>query len=173
MNPLTPYLAYLKWGAAAALLAGTAGAGFHFGGLSADDKLNAYKTTEEAQHVAQLQAVVSTMENNARDAAADHAKLQKVIDAYDATKDIPDPASIGTAHRVLLLAASAGAASDCPVQQTGPMAGGSASASGGAGETAKAQSRLVTLVEADLDDYIAACGRDDKRLVLAQGLAPK
>lgn len=169
---MTP-LAYAKWGGIAALALALAGGGYHFGGLSADDKLNAYKTAAEAQHVAQLQAVVTTMETNARDAAADHAKLQKVIDAYDATKDVPDPASIGTAHRVLLLAASAAGAGDCPVQQTGPVASGGAGSSGGASETRKAQSGLVQVLEADLDDYIAACGRDDKRLVLTQGLGPK
>ena len=173
MNPLTPYLAYIKIGAGLALLAIATGAGFHFGSLSADDKLNAYKTASEAQHVAQLQAVVTTLDNNARQAAADHASQQKVIDAYDATKNVPDPASIGTAHRVLLIAASSAGTGNCPVQQTGPVAGGSPGSSGGAGETPKAQSRLVSLVEADLDDYIAACGRDDKRLVLTQGLAPK
>src|SRR5258708_38758805 len=101
---MTP-LAYLKWGGIAAALLSYSWLWFHLGGLSS-------KTALEAQHVAQLQAVVATMENNARDAAAAHAKQQRAIDAYDAPNDVPDPASVGSAHRVLLLAASAGS---CPV----------------------------------------------------------
>src|SRR5258708_33955541 len=103
---MTP-LAYLKWGGIAAALLSYSWLWFHLGGLSS-------KTALEAQHVAQLQAVVTTMEDNARDAAADHAKQQREIDAYDATKDVPHPASVGTAHPMLLLAATA---DNCPVQQ--------------------------------------------------------
>lgn len=165
--------AYLKLGAAALLLALAFGAGFHFGSLSADDKLNAYRTAVEAQHAAQLQAVVDTMTAHDNQAAAQHAADQRVIDRYDATQGIPDPASVGTAHRVLLLAASFDGTGDCPVQQTGPLAGGSAPSAGGTRETRQAQPGLIQVLEADLDDYIAACGRDDKRLILTQGLAPK
>jgi hypothetical protein len=169
---VTP-VAYLKWGGIAALTLALVAGGYHFGGLSADDKLNAYKTAVEAQHAAQIQAVVDAMTKHDKQAAAQHAADQKAIDRYDANKDVPDPASIGTAHRVLLIAASSPDTGDCPVQQAGTVAGRSADTSGGAGEAEKAKSRLVSLVEADLDDYIAACGRDDKRLVLTQGLAPK
>ena len=155
MNPLSPYLVYIKLGAAAVLLAIAAGAGYHFGGLAS-------KTALEAQHAAQLQAVVNRLDENARQAAADHASQQKVIDAYDATKDIPDPASVGTAHRVLLLAASAGG---CPVPEAGTVAGGAprpAPIAIGPSE-----------VERRLNDYIQACGGDAKRLIATQGLAPK
>ena len=107
---MTPYLTYIKLGAAALLLAIAAGAGFHFGSLSADDKLNAYKTAVEGQHAAQLQAVVNAMTEHDQQAAAQHAADQRVIDAYDAAKAVPDPVAIGLAHRVYLVAASASGA---------------------------------------------------------------
>lgn len=168
---MTP-LQYAKLGGILFACLLLSGSGFYFGGLRSAANLSAYKTAVETQHATQLQAVVKVLEDNAKAAAADHAQQQKVIDHYDAIKDLPDPASIGTAHRVLLLAAGAGA-SDCPVQEGGGVASGGARPAGGTSETRKAQSGLVQVLEADLDDYIAACGRDDNRLVLAQGLAPK
>lgn len=151
---LDPYAIYLKIGAAIALIAVAAGAGYHFGGLVS-------KTALEADHVAQLQAVVKAMDENARQAAADHTHLQGVIDRYDATKDIPDPASIGTAHRVLIVAAAGGG---CAVPEAGALAGGAPAAA----RIAVGPSR----VEQALDDYIQACGRDAKKLTAAQALAP-
>lgn len=151
---VNPYLIYIKIGAAALLLAIAAGAGYHFGGLSS-------KTALEADHVAQLQAVVNAMDENARAAAADHATQQKVIDRYDATKDIPDPASVGTAHRLLILAAAGGG---CAVPETGPLAGRAPDASRSTVGPSEVERRL--------DDYIQACGRDDKKLTAAQALAP-
>lgn len=168
---MNPYLQYAKLGGIVLVCLLLSGGGFYFGGLRSAANLSAYKTDVEAQHATQLQAVVNVLESNARAAAADHAQQQKVIDRYDATKDIPDPAAVGTAHRVFLVAA--GGPSDCPLPDTGRVASGGPSPAGGTSEARKAQSRLVTIVEADLDAYIAACGRDDKRLVLAQGLAPK
>jgi hypothetical protein len=151
---LNPYLTYIEMGAAVALLTVSAGAGYHFGGLAS-------KTALEAQHVAQLQAVVDAMDENARQAAADHATQQRVIDAYDATKNIPDPASIGTAHRVLIVAAAGGG---CPVPEAGTLAGRTADAARSAVGPSEVERRL--------DDYIQACGRDDKKLTAAQALAP-
>jgi hypothetical protein len=137
---------------------------FYLGGL-------APKAALERDHADMAQAATRALLAQAAQAAADHASQQKVIDDYDANKDIPDPASIGTARRVLLLAAAG--AGNCPVPETGAVAGGGARPAGGASEAREAQSGLVTLLEADLDDYIAACDRDDKRLILTQGLAPK
>lgn len=168
---MNPYLQYAKFGGIFFACLLLSGGGFYFGGLRSAASLSAYKTAVEAQHATQLTAVVKVLEDNARAAAADHAKQQKVIDHYDATKGIPDPASIGTAHRVFLVAA--GGPSDCPLPEAGGVAGGGPGPAGGASEAGKAESRLVTIVEADLDEYIAACGNDDKRLVLTQGLAPK
>jgi hypothetical protein len=151
---VNPYLAYIKIGAAALLLAIAAGAGYHFGGLAS-------KTALEADHAAQLQAVVNRLDENAREATADHAHLQRVIDRYDATKDIPDPASVGTAHRVYLYAASA-----CG----GGLPEARALAGGVPGATP------VTIgpseVERRLDDYIRACGEDANLLRTVQALAP-
>lgn len=161
-------ITYVKAGAIGLAVLLLVGLGFYLGTLKGDASAATAKTAAEGLHTAQLQAVVTALDNNARQAAADHVAQQKVIDAYDAIKDIPDPASIGTAHRVFLLAASAGS---CAVPEGASVAGGSPGATGSAREAPKAQQRLV--VEADLNDYIAACGRDDKRLTLAQGLAPK
>lgn len=151
---MNPYLIYVKLGAAAVLLAIAAGAGYHFGGLAS-------KTALEAQHAAQLQAVVDRLDENARQAAADQLKQQKVIDAYDATKDIPDPASVGTAHRLLIVAAAGGG---CAVPEAGALAGRDPDPA----RIAIGPSR----VEQALDDYIQACGRDTKKLIAAQALAP-
>lgn len=169
---MTPIL-YAKIGGIAALAALLLWTGWHFGGLSKDDELNKYKTVQEAQYAASLKTVADTLNKQIQDGVTARAAQQKVIDAYDTTKNVRDPASVGTAHRVLHLAASSSGAGGCPVPETGAVASGGAHPSGGAGEAAKAQSGLVSLVEADLDDYIAACGRDDKRLLLTQGLAPK
>lgn len=167
---MTP-ISYAKLGGIVFACLLLSGGGFYLGGLRSAASLSAYKTAVEAQHATQLQAVVNVLESNALAAAADHAQQQRVIDHYDATKDIPDPAAVGTAHRVFLVAA--GGPSDCPLPKAGSVASGGADPTGSAREAQEAQSRLVTIVEADLDDYIAACGNDDKRLVLAQGLAPK
>jgi hypothetical protein len=150
MNPLTD----LEMIIAAGLLILVGGVSFHVGGL-------APRAALEAQHAAQLQAVVDRLDENARQAAADHLHMQGVIDHYDATKNIPDPASVGTAHRLLIVAAAGGG---CAVPEAGTVAGG-------APDPAR-----VTLgpsrVEQALDDYIQACGHDAKKLTAAQSLAP-
>lgn len=155
MTPLTPYLVYIKVGAAALLLAIAAGGGFYFGGLRSTAAL-------ERDHADMAEATTKALLAQAAQAAVDHASQQKVIDAYDATKDIPDPASIGTAHRVLLLAAAGGG---CAVPETGTVAGGAA----GPAPIAIGPSE----VERRLNDYIQACGGDAKRLTAAQALASR
>lgn len=151
---MNPYLLYVKLGAAALVLAIAAGAGYHFGGLAA-------KTALEADHAAQLQAVVNQLDENARQAAADHLHLQGVIDHYDATKDIPDPASVGTAHRVLIVAAAGGG---CAVPEAGTVAGG-----------AQAPAAIAigpSPIERALDDYIKACSADADQMIPMVALAP-
>lgn len=151
---MNPYLIYAKLGAAAVLLAIAAGAGYYFGGLAS-------KTALAADHAAQLQAVVNRLDDNAREAAADHLHLQGVIDHYDATKDIPDPASVGTAHRLLIVAAAGGG---CAVPEARALAGGAPNAATIAiGPSA---------IERALDDVFQTCGVDSKRLIAAQALAP-
>lgn len=162
MTPLTPYLVYIKLGAAAVLLAIATGAGYHFGGLSGSVKAADAQTALERDHASMAQAATTALLAQAAQAAADHASQQKVIDAYDATKDIPDPASIGTAHRVLLVAAAGGG---CAVPETGTVAGGAA----GPAPIAIGPSE----VERRLNDYIQACGGDAKRLTAAQALASR
>jgi hypothetical protein len=150
---VTPLL-YLKLGAIVAMVAALFATGYHIGALSS-------KTALEADHTAQLQAVVNAMDENARQAAADHAHMQGVIDAYDATKDIPDPASVGTAHRVLIVAAAGGG---CPVPEAAAVAG-----------RAQASAPIAigpSEVERALDDYIHACSADAAQMNPMIALAP-
>lgn len=151
---LNPYAIYIEMGAAVVLLVIAAGAGYHFGGMASTTAL-------EADHAAQLQTVVNQLDENARQAAADHAHMQGVIDRYDATKDIPDPAGVGTARRVLIVAAAGGG---CAVPEAAALAGGAPDAARGTVGPSEVERRL--------DDYIQACGRDDKKLTAAQALAP-
>jgi hypothetical protein len=163
MNPLSPYLVYIKLGAAAVLLAIAAGAGFHFGGLSADDKLNAYKSAVEAQHATQLQAVVRTMDEHDHQAALERIADQRVIDAYDLQKALP-PITAGFVTRMRLVEAAACRAGDRVVPAAGSLAGG-AQAAGGVPRSDAEGDRLL---QAALD----AADRDASRLNAAVKLAP-
>ena len=148
---MTPAL-YLKLGAIVAMVAALFAAGYHIGGLSS-------KTALEAQHTAQLQAVVNAMDENARQAAADHAHQQGVIDAYHATPI--DPLVAGAAHRVYVYAASACGGS---VPQAASVAGG-----------AQASAPIAlgpSEVERALDDYIHACSADAAQMTPMIALAP-
>jgi hypothetical protein len=148
---VTPLL-YLKLGAIIAMAAALLATGYHIGSLSS-------KTALEADHAAQLQAVVNVMDENARQAAADHAHQQGVIDAYHATPI--DPLVAGAAHRVYVYAASA---SGCGVPQAGAVAGGAqASAPVAFGPSE---------VERALDDYIQACSADAAQMNPMIALAP-
>ena len=151
---LNPYGILIELGAAALCVTLAAAAGYHFGGLAS-------KAALQADHVAQLQAVVNAMDENARQAAAGELKQQRVIDRYDATKDIPDPASVGTARRVLIVAAAGGG---CAVPETATLAGRAPDATRSTVGPSEVERRL--------DEYIQACGRDDKKLTAAQALAP-
>jgi hypothetical protein len=139
---MSAYLTYIKLGAAALLLALAAGAGYHFGGLAS-------KTALEAQHAAQLQAAVTALDTQASQRVAAEAKLAKVQNDYDTIKDIPDPVSVGLAHRLLIAAPSA-----C----SGPMPGATAVAGGAPAAAAVAVG--PSAVERRLNDYIEACGAD-------------
>lgn len=104
---MTPIL-YAKLGAGAALLALV----FYLGGLSPRAAL-------QAQHAAWAEAAANALVAQQKQATADHNRLQGVIDAYDAQKDLPNPVDTGLAHRVYIAAAGG-----CPVPKAASMAGG-------------------------------------------------
>jgi len=144
MNPLL----YAKLGGAALLLA----AAFYLGGLAS-------KSRYEALRAAQLSAVAAAYQNQVLAREASEAKLQRVQNAYDAIKDLPDPATVGTAHRVLIAAAGG-----CDVPETRAMAGGA--------QTPAAQPVGPSGIERALGDYIAACSADAAQMIPMVELAP-
>lgn len=165
MSIAEPWLAYAKLGAIAVLVAAAAGAGFHFGGLSADDKLNAARAEQSAEDAAQLRIVVATLQKNARDAKADHDAQQKVIDDYDVQSKLP-PITTGIVERMRLVESTAApCASGYRVPASGGLAGG-ADATGGVPRCDPEGDRLLQVA---LDKAAA----DSLRLDAAVKLAPK
>lgn len=164
MSLLTPYLTYIKLGAEALVLAAVAGASFHFGGLSKDDELNRYKTVIEAQHVGQLQAVVKTMDEHDKQAAAQRAADKRVIDDYDLQKSLP-PITAGVVQRMRLVEAASCRADGSLVSGAGSVAGGTDAAAG----IPRGDPEGDRLLQAALD----AAARDASRLYAAIRLAPK
>jgi hypothetical protein len=154
---------YAKIAGFGALAAFLVWVGFHFGGLSADDKLANYKTAVEAQHAAQLQAVVATMTEHDTQAAAQHAKDQGVIDAYDAQKDLA-PVTAGIVQRMRLVEAASCSAGGGVVPGAAALAGGTDAAGGVSGSHAESD----RLLQAALD----AAARDADRLNAVIKLAP-
>jgi hypothetical protein len=152
---LSAYLTYIKLGAAAALLAIAAGSGYHFGGLSA-------KSSAEAAHAAQLQAVTDAYQKQVLATAASEAKLQKAENDYDAIKDLPDPVTTGLASRVLLHACPAGGG-DVPQART------VASGAPGAAQEPSGDSGFGGRLQAVLD----ACTADSRQMSAMIDLAPK
>jgi hypothetical protein len=90
---VTPLL-YLKLGAIVLALAIIFGAGW-----------TTCKWRYEALQTAQLQAVAVAYQNQVLAREASEAKLQRLQNAYDAIKDLPDPVTTGLAQRVYLAAA--------------------------------------------------------------------
>lgn len=129
MSIAEPYLTYAKLGIAAAIVTAIAAAGFHFGALSSAKDLAVYKTNVEAQHAAQLKTVVDTLEDQLKQAAATHAADQKVVDAYDALKDLPPPHA-GLVERMRLVEAAAYSAVGSQVPAAGSDPGGTHPATG-------------------------------------------
>lgn len=152
---MNPYGILIEAGAVLLCTVIAFGSGYHFGGMAS-------KTALEADRAAQLQAVVNQLDENARAATADHARLQGVIDTYDAIKDSPDLAyaAAGTAHRLYIRAAGGG----CDVPETPAVASGAQAPA------------AVTLgpsgVERALGDYIAACSADAAQMIPMVELAP-
>lgn len=159
---IAPYLAYIKLGAAAVVLGAVATASFHFGGISADDKLNTYKTAVEAQYAANLKTVADTLNKQIQDGVADRAAQQKVIDAYDTEKALP-PATAGLVERMRIVeSASCAAGRDLPKAE--PVASGAQSPS----RVPASDSEGQRLLQAALD----AADRDADRLNTIIKLAP-
>lgn len=140
-----------------------AGGSFYLGGLRGDSQLANYKTSVEAQHVTQLQAVVATMNQHDNAAASQHAADQKVIDAYDTEKALP-PATAGVVQRMRLVEAATCSAGDRQLPSSGAVAG-RAQAAGGIPRSDAEGDRLL---QAALD----AADRDADRLNTAVKLAP-
>lgn len=146
---------YAKLGVAIALIAASFWAGWSINGDRATAAANAL-------HAAQLQAAVTALDTQASQRVAAEAQLAKVQGDYDAIKDVPDPVSVGLAHRLLVVAPSACSGS---VPGAPAVAGGTPPAT------------PVTLgpsaVERALNHYIEACGGDAKQLAAVIQLAPK
>lgn len=167
MSILTPYVTYIKIGGALAVVAGASGAGFHFGSLSADAKLADYKTSVEAQHAAQLQAVTDDLTAQIQTSDAKRAALQKVVDAYDQEKDKRDSDTADLAQRLQHAQAAAASAGRCSVPAAGSVASGTQAASPQPGSDQSAE-RLSGLTQAVFD----ACSADAKQLNAVVQLAP-
>lgn len=159
---IAPYLTYIKIGAAIALLGAVAAAGFHFGGLSADDKLANYKTEVQSQYATNLKTVADTLNKQIQDGITARAALQKVVDQYELEKSLP-PATAGVVERLRLIeSASCAAGRDLP--KAGTLAGGPQAASG----IPASLPELDRLHQAAFD----AADRDAKRLNTVVKLAP-
>lgn len=85
MSPLSPYLVYIKFGAAAVLLAIAAGAGYHFGGLDGKAKVAEAKTALEADHAAMAKAATDALLAQRSHAAAEAITDNKAEAQHDQT----------------------------------------------------------------------------------------
>lgn len=141
-----PSLIYLKVGAAALLLILVGGTGYRLGGSSA-------RADAARDRAVQLQAVASAYQNQTIALEAAQAKLKTVQDAYDAIKDLPDPATVGAARRVLLVAARAGG---CDLPTAASPTPGIAPPTALPGSAQR--------LERALDDYVQACSADARQL---------
>jgi hypothetical protein len=160
---LNPYLTYIKIGAVVLVLGVVGAAGFHFGGLSADDKLANYKTEVQAQYAANLKTVADALNQQIKDGVTARAALQKVVDQYELEKALP-PATAGVAERLRFIE-SASCAAGHQLPGAGAVAGGSDATSG----VSAGLSELDRLHQAAFD----AADRDADRLNTVVQLAPK
>lgn len=163
---LNPYLTYIKIGAALAVVAAAAIAGFHFGGLSADDKLANYQTEVQAQYAANLKTVADTLNAQIKDGAVKRAAQQVIIDAYDLDKPKP-PITAGLAGELRDATAAASCTSSGQLPAGGSVAGG---AQRGAAKPSGGPSveRLSQLTQAIFD----ASDADAKQMTAMIKLSP-
>jgi hypothetical protein len=141
---------YVKLGAGAGLLF----LAYHLGG-------NASRAALEAQHAAQMSAVATAYQNQTLALQASEAQLEKVQNAYDAIKDVPDPVSTGLAQRVLVAAGGA-CRSDLP--KAAAVAGGTQASPAVTGGDSGIVGRLQGLID--------ACTADSKQMNAMIELAP-
>lgn len=135
---------------AAALL--LSGGGFYLGTLRGKSQL-------EQLQASQFKALADAYQAQVLARQQSETKLQTVENQYDAIKDIPDPATVGTARRLLIVAAA------CPdVPQGATVAGGT--------ENAAAITLGPSPIERALDAYVQACSADAKQLAAMIELAP-
>ena len=162
MNVGEPYITYVKIGAAIVALGVVGVAGFHFGGLSADDKLANYKTEVQAQYAANLKTVADTLNSQIKEGAVKRAAMQVIIDAYDLEKAKP-PVTAGIVQR-MHNAESASCTAGHQLPAGGSVASGAQEASGVS----------VGLSEGErlLQDALDAAARDAARLDTVVKLAP-
>jgi hypothetical protein len=163
MTPLTPYLAYIKIGAAAVLLAIAAGGGFHFGGLSGSVKAADAQTALEGLEAAQAENTAKAVLAERASAAAESARVNTKLKEFE---DAPiDPVVTGLAARLYAYAASA----------TDPAVGPVPTSSGSAGATVKACGvpRRDPEAERLSQDAFDAGGRDAERLNLCRDVWPR
>lgn len=146
-------IAYLKLVGIAAAVALLLAIGWHFGGLSSAKDLAAYRTAVEAQHAVQLQAVVDTMTQHDKQAAAQHAADQKVIDAYDLQSKLP-PITAGFVQRMRLIEAAACSAGDRVLPSPGSLAGGADAAGGIPGGDAEGDRLLQVALDKAAGDSL-------------------
>jgi hypothetical protein len=163
---LNPYMVYVKIGAVVLVLGAAAAAGFHFGGLSADDKLANYKTEVQAQNAANLKTVADTLNAQIKDGAIRRAAMQVIIDAYDLDKAKP-PITAGLAGELRDAARAASCPASSHVSQAGSVAGGTqgATAKPGSGPSAERLSGLV-------QDVFDTSDADAKQMIAMIKLAP-
>jgi hypothetical protein len=154
---------YAKIGGIAALAGLLLWTGWHFGGMSSDDKLANYRTAVEAQYAANLKTVADALNKQIKDGVAERAAQKKVIDAYDEEKLKP-PATAGIVERLRYIQGP-GCATSSQLPAAGAMASGVATAGG----IPAGISELDRLHQAAFD----AADRDSKRLNAAVKLAPK
>jgi hypothetical protein len=150
-SQVTPYLLYIKLGAAVLLIAGIFGAGFHVGGMAS-------RTALEADHAAMAQAATTALLAQRKQAEAESTRINKAVSDYENTPiDFISPT---VARRVFLYAHRA----DCPVPSTPSVAGRTQAAA------------PVTLgpsdIERALGAYIAACSADSSQMKAMLELAP-
>jgi len=121
----------------------------------------------KAAQAAQLTQVVKTYEQQLSASQEANAAQQKVVDAYDAIKDAPDPVSIGLATRVLERACPSGGG-DLP--QASTVAGGTQTPPASGGRDSGSQSSgLGSKIQAVID----ACIADDRQLETVIKIAPQ
>ena len=156
MNPLTPYLAYLKIGGAVVLIAVLYGSGYHMGGASQRD-------SDDKAHAKQMTTVVAVLEKRQADAETEINRRQGIIDAYDQHKSVPTPAVAGLAQRVYVYTRGPGCGA---VPGAAPVAGGTPGAAAQPPSDASAQ-RLSELNQSVYD----ACGADAEQMKAMEALA--